>query len=98
MLYPRYYSENEGEENTGKTGYAPLPYSRYVFLIAGEPDGTIIFPHASSELPLRNSKTALVVGCMDGLAVKARLIVLPSDNAKLYIADAPVEWVCTSVK
>ena len=77
MLYPRYYGENEGEEKTGKTGYTPLPYSRYVFLVAGEPEGTVIFPHVNPELPLRNAQDMVLIGCMDGLAVKARMVVLP---------------------
>lgn len=98
MLYPRYYDLEEGEEKTGKTGYAPLPYSRYVFLIAGEPEGTIIFPYSSSDLPLRNAETALVVGCMDGLAVKARLVLLPDSQSQPYIADAPLDWTCSSTK
>ncbi|MEI8131181.1 MAG: hypothetical protein WCG34_02030, partial [Leptolinea sp.] len=98
MLYPRYYGEKEGEEKTGKTGYAPMPYSRYVFLIAGVPEGTIIFPHISAELPLRNAETALVIGCMDGLAVNARVVAVETLNSQPYIAAAPVDWSCSSVK
>jgi hypothetical protein len=98
MLYPRYYGEKEGEERTGKTGYTPLPFSRYVFLVAGEPEGTIIFPYTSPELPLRNAETALVVGCKDGLAVKARLVFVFAAQAQPYIADAPVDWTCPVTK
>jgi hypothetical protein len=98
ILYPRYYGEKEGEEKTGKTGYTPLPYSRYVFMIAGEPDGTIIFPNASPELPLRNAETALVIGCTDGPAINARVVALTSTLSQPYFASTPVDWSCSSIK
>lgn len=95
MFYPRFYGEKEGEENTGKTGYAPLPYARYVFLVAGEPDGTVIFPQTQSDLPLRNSSDVILIGCMDGLAVRARLLILPGNPAESHLADPPDAWRCT---
>ncbi len=94
MLYPRFYGENEGEEKTGKTGYAPLPYARYVFLVAGNPEGTVIFPHTQADLPLRNTDDVILAGCMDGLAVKARLILLPGENLAAYSAEPGQSWIC----
>jgi hypothetical protein len=94
MLYPRFYAAKEGEEKTGKTGYAPLPYARYVFLVAGEPEGTVIFPQTNSELPFRNASDVTVVGCMDGLAVKARTILLPGSMPQIYLADPAFPWTC----
>jgi hypothetical protein len=98
MLYPRYYDAREGEENTGKTGYAPLPFGRYVFLIAGEPDGTVIFPYTSPDLLLRNAENALIIGCLDGFAINARLVSVPSVQSQPFIASGPVDWTCTSKK
>jgi hypothetical protein len=97
MLYPRYYGEKEGEEKTGKTGYAPLPYSRYVFLVAGDPEGTVIFPHVNPELPLRNAHDVFLIGCMDGLAVKARMVVLPDENSAVYTASPSLPWGCSEL-
>lgn len=96
MLYPRYYGEKEGEEKTGKTGYAPLPYARYVFLVAGNPEGTVIFPQTRADLPLRNAGDVILAGCMDGLAVKARLVVLPGVEPSAFSAEPPVAWNCAS--
>jgi hypothetical protein len=94
MLYPRFYAEKEGEENTGKTGYTPLPYARYVFLVAGDPDGTVIFPQTRSDLPLRNTDDIILIGCMDGLAVRARMVILPGDPSTSYLANPPDPWRC----
>jgi hypothetical protein len=93
MLYPRFYGEKEGEEKTGKTGYAPLPYARYVFLVAGEPEGTVIFPQDNSELPLRNAQDVILAGCMDGLAVKANIVIIPS-TGEIYSANPAIPWTC----
>lgn len=95
MLYPRFYGEKEGEEKTGKTGYTPLPYARYVFLVAGNPDGTVVFPNTRADLPLRNADDVILAGCMDGLAVKARLVILPGENPSAYSAEPSVGWSCT---
>jgi hypothetical protein len=97
MLYPRYYGEKEGEEKTGKTGYAPLPYSRYVFLVAGDPEGTVIFPHLNPELPLRNAQDIMLIGCMDGLAVKARMVTLPSEKSAVFTAEPSQPWACSTL-
>ncbi|HEX7555398.1 MAG TPA: hypothetical protein VF338_02150, partial [Leptolinea sp.] len=97
MLYPRYYGEKEGEEKTGKTGYAPLSYSRYVFLVAGDPEGTVIFPHINSALPLRNAQDVLLIGCMDGLAVKARMVVLPNEKSAVFTAEPSQPWTCSTL-
>jgi hypothetical protein len=93
MLYPRFYGENEGEEKTGKTGYIPLPYARYVFLVAGDPEGTIIFPQDNGELPLRNAQDVILAGCMDGLAVKANIVINPS-SGDVYTANPAIPWTC----
>ncbi len=95
MLYPRFYSEKEGEEKTGKTGYAPLPYARYVFLVAGDPEGTVIFPHDNGELPLRNAQNVILAGCMDGLAVKAKIVYLP-DSGEIFTANPSLPWACST--
>ncbi len=94
MLYPRFYDAGEGEKKTGKTGYAPSPYARYVFLVAGDPEGTIIFPHTQSDLPLKNAQDVILVGCMDGLAVKAGLVILPEQNYDSYTAEQGFSQVC----
>ncbi|GAP21107.1 hypothetical protein ADM99_05585 [Leptolinea tardivitalis] len=96
MLYPRFYDVKDGEENTGKTGYTVLPYARYVFLVAGQPEGTVIFPHTESDLPLRNSEEIYLVGCMDGLAIKARMLVLPDETPSVFTANPPIPWTCSS--
>ncbi|NMB54867.1 MAG: hypothetical protein GYA15_09210 [Leptolinea sp.] len=96
MLYPRFYDAGEGEEKTGKTGYTSLPYARYVFLVAGEPEGTVIFPQTQADLPLRNTGDVILAGCMDGLAVKARLVLLPGPTPHIYLANPPVSWDCKS--
>lgn len=93
MLYPRFYEAKDGEEKTGKTGYAPLPYARYVFLVAGDPEGTVIFPNKTGDLPLRNAQDVILAGCMDGLAVKARVVLLP-DSGQVFSASPSSEWVC----
>jgi hypothetical protein len=94
MLYPRFYGEKEGEEKTGKTGYTPLPYARYVFLVAGDPEGTVIFPQENGELPLRNAGDVILAGCMDGLAVKANVVLLPS-TGEVYTAGPSIPWTCS---
>lgn len=94
MLYPRYYGADEGEEKTAKTGYAPMPYARYVFLVAGDPEGTIVFPHTRDDIPLRNAQDVILVGCMDGLAVKAGLVILPEQDNMSYSADPGISWEC----
>lgn len=94
MLYPRFYDANDGVEKTAKTGYAPMPYARYVFLVAGDPEGTIIFPQTRDDIPLRNAQDVILVGCMDGLAVKANLVILPEQNFASYSADPKISWVC----
>ncbi len=93
MLYPRFYGEKEGEEKTGKTGYAPLPYARYVFLVAGDPEGTVIFPNDNGDLPLRNAENIILAGCMDGLAVQAKVIILP-ETGDIFTANPPLPWTC----
>ncbi len=95
MLYPRFYEEKEGEEKTGKTGYAPMPYARYVFLVAGEPEGTVIFPQTNSNLPLRNAQDVILVGCMDGLAVKANMVVLPEQDSATFLSEPRNSWICS---
>lgn len=95
MLYPRFYSEKEGEEKTGKTGYTPLPYARYVFLVAGDPEGTVIFPNDNGELPLRNARNVILAGCMDGLAVQAKVVILP-ETGDVFTANPPLPWTCTA--
>jgi len=97
MLYPRYYGEKEGEEKTGKTGYTPLPYSRYVFLVAGDPEGTVIFPQLNPELPLRNAQDVFLIGCMNGLAVKARMVVLPDQKSAVFTALPSLPWTCSEL-
>jgi hypothetical protein len=94
MLYPRFYGEKEGEEKTGKTGYSPLPYARYVFLVAGDPEGTVIFPQDNGELPLRNARDVILAGCMDGLAVQAKVVLLPS-TGDVYTASPSIPWMCS---
>jgi hypothetical protein len=93
MLYPRYYGEKEGEEKTGKTGYTPLPYARYVFLVAGNPEGTVIFANGNGELPLHNASDVILAGCMDGLAVQARVVLIPS-SGEVYTASPALPWTC----
>ena len=95
MLYPRFYGEKEGEEKTGKTGYTPLPYARYVFLVAGDPEGTVIFPNDNGELPLRNASDVILAGCMDGLAVQAKVVILP-ETGEVFTANPPLPWTCST--
>ncbi len=64
-------------------------------MVAGDPEGTVIFPQIQSDLPLRNAEDILLIGCMDGLAVKARLVVLPTQNFSAYPADPPISWDCS---
>jgi hypothetical protein len=93
MLYTRFYGAKEGEEKTGKTGYTPLSYARYVFLVAGNPEGTVIFPNDNGELPLRNASDVILAGCMDGLAVQAKVVLLPSTQ-DIFTASPTVPWAC----
>jgi hypothetical protein len=95
MLYPRFYEPGEGEDKTGKTGYEPLPYGRYVFLMAGEPEGTVIFPHIVSNLPLRHAEHAIIIGCKEGLAVKALLVAPQNKPEQLYTSHPIENWSCS---
>jgi hypothetical protein len=93
-LYPRFYFSGEGEAKTAKTGYAPSPDSRLVFLVASRPDGLTIFNTNSPPEYFPNGADISIVGCQHDLYAEAWIITVHGSQDITYISPAAGELDC----
>ncbi|MHC1784872.1 MAG: hypothetical protein AB9891_19325 [Anaerolineaceae bacterium] len=84
-LYPRFYGASEGEARTAKTGYAPSPDARLVFMVASIPDGLTIFNTDTSPEYFPNGADVSVVGCQHQLYAEAWIVTIHGDKEVTYI-------------
>jgi hypothetical protein len=73
-LYPRYLAPGEGKPGVGKKNpFAPKPYPRISFYLAGMLNSSLIFPVKSEPASFPNGQDVLVVGCSpDDILLVAR--------------------------
>lgn len=85
-LYPRYYGTGEGELKTAKTGYAPSPDARLVFMVASQPDGLVIFKTDTPPSYFPNGADVSIIGCQTDLYAQALIITVHGQNETTYIS------------
>lgn len=63
-LYPRYFAPDEGDPGTSKKNpFAPKPYPRIAFYLAGSPNWTMALPIDGEPSSFPNGQDVLVLGC-----------------------------------
>jgi len=63
-LYPRYFASDEGDPGTSKKNpFAPKPFPRIAFYLAGSPNWTMALPIDGEPSSFPNGQEVLVLGC-----------------------------------
>jgi hypothetical protein len=94
-LYPRYYAANDGEPNTAKTGYAPLPFPRTLFLVASNGyNGLIQLKAEAPPAYLPNASDVIVVGCNAEKYLEAQMVLILGEPGGLAVADGGIPSQC----
>jgi hypothetical protein len=94
-LYPRYYAAGDGEPDTAKIGYRPLPYSRTLFLMASNGyNGLIQLKAEDPPSYLPNASDVIVVGCQADNYIEAQLVLIPGKPGGLAITGSGIPTQC----
>ncbi len=96
-LFPRYYPAGDGEPQTAKAGYAPLPFPRTLFLLASdEYNGLVMLKMLDPPAYFPNASDVIVVGCKTEKYLEAQVVLIPGEPGDLLISDGELPSQCPS--
>jgi hypothetical protein len=94
-LYPRFYAAGEGEPQTAKTGYEPLPYPRTLFQLASnEYYGLVVLRADQPPDHLPNAADVIVLGCLEQGYLDARAVLVLERDGSVIPAGEGIPARC----
>lgn len=90
-LYPRFYTSEESEPKTAKTGYSGMNFARLVFFVIGSSDSLAVLPIDEAPTAFPHASDVLLVACQRTNYIQVMAVV---ENGRIHLSNLAVPFLC----